>query len=188
MSVAYDPVKLAKLTQIAETMLKNKSGHARALSPEAFGRALAVTEPSSEHGRLLSRTLKALSRNESLATEEERAVWWLARNGQTPTPNAVAGRVTAMQSSYTKRANKDMVLREVVTKIRGHEVAAQIAAFIDGNGHGPTWLELSLMMDWNRIYLNEIMEHLASNNWIAFTEEHRSLTPGSRYTISEKVS
>ena len=73
----------------------------------AFGRALAATQPSSDHGRLLAATLKSLAAGTSRLADlpdEQHATAWLAFKGITPSPGAVAERVAAVGSRRARPA------------------------------------------------------------------------------------
>jgi hypothetical protein len=177
--------QLERAATLVATLLKGrgrKDGTPAAAG--ALGRALGATQPKSEHGQLLFRTLRSLQADAGgkPRADDERAVWWLACRGQTPSPAAVAGRIRAVESARSTAA----AVRAAVAAIAEHDgpkAAAYVADMLARDGTGPTWRELADAMDWPRIPYEirfVAVTRLVHAGWLETGEAERSLRPGRK--------
>jgi hypothetical protein len=148
------------------------------VTARAFGQALAVTEPGSEHGRLLAAALRPGSWGDR--PETERVVLRLARRGDTPTASAVQNWLDGIRQ-HQERGHR--LRAEAAPLIEGDAVraAAHVAQVVRDTGAGPTWRELARAMDWPMSPWgthSAIIGGLAMAGWLEFTSRPRSLRPG----------
>ena len=146
-----------------------------------LAKVLMVTHPRSEHGQLLMGAMRGVVPIGS-RTDAELAVRYLLSHGQTPTPEAVAGRLKAVMGYRAAREKRDAFAASVVEE-RGLEIARLIDQKIRETGESYTWQELDNVMGWPRarIYRQIIMKELESAGWIETGSDSRSLRPGTRF-------
>lgn len=98
----------------------------------------------------------------------------LVRRGETPTPEAIGKLVEQWQQRDAFFA-----------MLAGDEEPRRVAAFIDSvvreTGDGPLWSEVATGMGWPRGLNTGAMNRLATDGWVEFSTQTRSLRPGSRY-------
>jgi hypothetical protein len=170
----------SRCTEIAAKLLAKhewKSDRKPAVA-RAFGKALAVTSPRSEHGQLLAAALHPARWADR--PPAERAVFQLARRGETPTEAAVGVWLDGVQ----RRRERGQQLRVAAAPFVENDAvraAAHVAQVVNGTGAGPTWRELQSAMDWpGRPYglYEVIITGIARGGWLEFTIKPRSLRPG----------
>jgi hypothetical protein len=143
----------------------------------AIGKALVATPPGSEHGQLLARVLRPAAGERS---DDERAVLWLARRGETPTAAATA----AASQGLANRQDCGRRVRVAATPLveaDGPRAAAYVAAVVAATG--PTWADVGRAMDWPRYPWNlraVVIEQLARAGWLQTGKQPRSLRPGPK--------
>jgi hypothetical protein len=177
--------QLERASQLVAELLKGRSRgsvtyHA---AVSALSRAIAVTPPKSEHGRLLFRTLRSLQdRGAGPKAADESAVWWLAQRGQTPTPGAVAARLAAAGTSRQAAAAVGVVTGQLGDD-DGARAADAVAGVIARTGAGPTWRELAIAMGWpltpHKVQFAAV-SHLVAMGWLQYGTTKRSLRPGPK--------
>jgi hypothetical protein len=143
----------------------------------AFGRALAVTAARSEHGQVLTAALQ--DRPLPRRSPAERAAWWLAARGQTPTAQAVAKRLAEAQAQQ-ERAEERRQAAEQLARRDGPRAAQYAAGVIQSTGTGPTWRELGQAMGWPEWSWPAVIGRLERAGYLATGSEPRSLRPGDR--------
>jgi hypothetical protein len=166
---------VAQATEVVTGAL-TRASRGRAPDPQlaaALGRALARSARGSEHRKLLAAALRARKPGER--TPEERAVWWLARRGETPTPGAVATRVAEDQRRQERAA-----LVEQLAHDDGLRAAVEVARTVRRTGAGPTWRELARALGWPDWAAPLVIPRLESAGWLAAGTERGSLRPGKR--------
>jgi hypothetical protein len=185
--------KAARLERAARLVAELLKGRGRGASPpgavEALSRALAATAPKSGHGQLLFRTLRSLQGpGGKPQADDERAVWWLAQRGQTPSPGAVAARLAAAESARQTAA----AVRAAVDRIADHDgpkAAAMVADIIARTGAGPTWRELAAVMGWPSTPYEvrfAAVTRLVHAGWLESGTAERSLRPGRKALASAR--
>ena len=173
---------VGRYTQIAAKLL---AGHdfkpnRRPGVARAFGLALAATSPRSGHGQVLAAALRPARWSDRPA--EERAVFQLARRGETPTEAAVAAWLESRRRRQ-ERWDRDAAAAAEAAAADGPRAAAYVAAVVRDTGQGPTWTELARAMEWPRQpwgLRNAIIRVLARDGWLATGTEPRSMRPGTR--------
>ena len=172
--------QIERATALVTKLLKGRwHGKRLAVVAAAIGKALVATPPGSEHGQLLVRALRP-SPEGAQRPDDERAVFWLALRGETPTPGAVTG---ALQMMSARRAREERLHAAAPPFVEadGERAAAHVAAAVRDTGTGPTWAELANAMDWPRYpwHLRAvIIEQLARAGWLQTGKQPRSLRPG----------
>ena len=84
------PAQIERAIAVAAKLLRAHTDRQdrKAMTAAAFGRALVVTPPGSDHGKLLAATLRSGKWKDR--PPEQRVVLKLARRGETPTAAAIA--------------------------------------------------------------------------------------------------
>jgi hypothetical protein len=151
----------------------------------AVAGALIVTHPRAPHGQALMRALSGPMSSQREPTPEVRAIRWLVARGQAPTEAATAARVADLERRRAAGEAHSQAARSAVA-MDGPRAAAMVAEIVARTGAGPTWRELGEEMGWPRHYgtRNRIMRELAQAGWLAFTDQERSLRPGSQATAA----
>lgn len=167
--------------QVAERILASRQlppGADAGQLAAAFGKALAITSPQSAHGKVLAGALR--DKQSQDRTPAERAAWWLAIRGQTPTEAAVAKRLAELDSQR-RRAVEHKKAADLRANRDGLRAARYVAMALTCTGAGPTWRELSRAMGWPDASCAAVIRRLVDAGWLAAGEERRSLRPGARY-------
>ena len=178
---APDRAQIERATRLVTELLKGRGRNANPPGAvDALGRALAATPPKSDHGQLLFRTLRTLQgMGAEPQADDERAVWWLAQRGQTPTPGAVATRLAHLETARRTTA----AVRAAVDAIGardGAKAAATVADIIARTGAGPTWRELAAAMGWPLTPYEvryAAVTRLVAAGWLEHGTAERSLRP-----------
>lgn len=152
---------------------QDRHGMTRPHVAEAFGRALAAAPPRSPHRALLAAALA--DRPQAERSPGELAARWLARRGETPTPEAVAGRLAA---EVRQRARLEEA--RAIAERSGPAAAAYAAEVLERTGTGPTWRELARAQGWPERLASPVITRLAAAGWLATGTAPRSLRPGPR--------
>lgn len=162
--------------------LKKISGVTADIIVSNLAKVLIVTSPRSDHGRLLMRAMSGGIKAE-LRPEDEKAVRYLLSHGQTPTVEAVAGRLSEL--SVIREAQDKRRAYAAQVSDNGAAVAEAISRRIADTGESYTWRELCKLMEWPSAprYRTEIMATLEADDWIMTGPEARSLRPGARFVM-----
>ncbi|GAA1959394.1 hypothetical protein [Catenulispora subtropica] len=104
------------------------------------------------------------------ARPEDRAWRHVLANGGTPTPEAIANRLAAVQAVEDRRLLRDDP---------GPEVAAWIDAYIAERGVGPCWNEVGKAMGWPPWRTERILPALQRQGWVSMASTPRSLRSGT---------
>lgn len=173
LKIAQNAYKSARLKRVEDV--------APALIIANLAKVLMVTHPRSEHGRLLMGAMRGVVPIGS-RTDAELAVRYLLSHGQTPTPEAVSGRLESVMTYRTAKKKRDAFAASIVQE-HGPEIARLINQRIRETGKSYTWQELHTIMGWPRarIYRQTIMKELESAGWIKTGSDIRSLRPGTRF-------
>jgi hypothetical protein len=109
----------------------------------------------------------------------------LVHKGKIPTPQAVE----AEYRRFVRRAGRQAIGRGTRNP-RGRQalVAQWVAHYHAEHGHGPTWREVTSAFGWTRLDANMAISRLRRADWLAYTEQPRSLRPGPRYSAKTRKS
>jgi hypothetical protein len=119
-------------------------------------------------------------------TAEASAYRWLESRGQTPTPEAVAARLAAVEESRVSgalRAERQARRAAELAAADGPRARDWVAGVRAATGTGPTWRELTAAMGWPhaRPLRELIMGACADAGYLIFERRvERSLRPGPR--------
>lgn len=146
-----------------------------------LAKTLMKTHPKSEHGQLLMRALSPVHAADR--SPEVLSVRWLVRRGESPSPEAVAGRIEAVRErDAVSTAKWETVNR--IADADAFQAAKTIADRIAETGEAPTWRELIRAVGWpekERPVCNMIFSRLDYLGWIETGKQARSLRPGKLY-------
>jgi hypothetical protein len=178
-----EPAAEARMTAAATAALTAtiRSPAARQRMARAFGRAMAVTPPGSEHGRLLVAALRSPKGPGRPLPVQVAA--WLAGRGTSPTPAAIEGRIREVTGSAERRTR-------LLASLDGAAAAAFVAAFWAEHGQGPTWAEVARAMGWPRNSAELAIPQLARQGWLTpgGRDEPRSLQAGPQATAGRSAA
>jgi hypothetical protein len=181
-----EPEQVKRLESIVDKMLAGRSRRVKMPAVKAFVKALASVSPSDEHGQLLLTTLRSLKEPPGIVTDDyQRAVWWLARQGQTPTAEAVSAKVDETRTMIKRRLEIHAQVNEILSR-DGCRAAKFTADYCNANGYGPTWDTLATAMGWNMRVRHPVITGFRAQGWLNFTDRRRSLVPGYRYEDAVK--
>lgn len=169
-------------TKLTEEVLRRRATKdVREPVAAAFGKALAMTPPGSAHRKVLAGAIQKERWQDRSAAE--RAAWFLAVKGVTPTEAAVAARLGQLADrsvrAEERRAARDAAL--LPGGIDGGAVAAFVASVWESTGAGPTWSEVCRAGGFPQAAIDMIVRRLVDEKWLAVGAEPRSLRPGPRW-------
>jgi hypothetical protein len=143
------PAQVERATALAAKLLAGRGlGKRLPVAAAAVGRALAMTALQTEHGQLLSQTLRPVP-DGTVRPDDEVAVLNLGCHGTTPTAAAVANEVRDMAARHT-RVDRLNAMAAPYAEKDGAGASAYVAAVLAETGQGPTWAELGDHMGWPR--------------------------------------
>jgi hypothetical protein len=145
----------------------------------ALARVLATTPPGSGHGRLVNAALTPRTKEakaQGPRPPAEKALRSLLRLGQTPTPEAVASMVDALQRQQTAAAARTARAAARV-QVDGLRAAQAVADHWQAHGCGPTWRGLARQMGWPGQDAAATIRALAAAGLIETGTTPRSLRP-----------
>lgn len=189
---ADQQARLDRFITLAAKMLRASGTSYRDRKPataQAFGKALAATEPGSPHGRVLAAALKP-ARWDS-RPQAQRIVLGLARAGVTPTEAALSARldqIDAKRARIQREREEAMVTaarhREealVLADRDGPAASAYVARIVEETGDGPAYSELSSAMGWprNKIVRERAVRQLIADGFMRGGVAPRSLRAGT---------
>jgi hypothetical protein len=170
---------------LGRVRFRPRRGVGRGQVVEALAGVLAVTAPSSPHGRLLAAALAPAPtgprRRPTGPSPQQQAVRRLLERGEPPTPEGVAGELACMEqhrAALQRRAARVRALLEDGT--HGSRAAAMVAARWRTAGAGPTWRELGDAMGWRKLDREALIRGLEREGWLVTGTKQRSLRPGPR--------
>jgi hypothetical protein len=175
------PEQIERATAIAAKLLAGHDDRTdrKPRTASAFGRALTLTPPGSDHGKLLAAALRPARWADR--TREQCVVLQLARRGETPTAGAVAARLDQLEAH---RAHVDRLRAQAAPlgAADGPRAAAHVAQVVRATAEGPTWWELGDAMGWprNKFVREFVIRGLAAAGWLRVGPEPRSLRPGPK--------
>ncbi len=180
--------QIERATAVAAKLLRAHTDRQdrKPVTAAAFGRALVVTPPGSDHGKLLAATLRSGKWKDR--PPEQRVVQKLARRGETPTAAAIA---SLRDGAAAHQAHLDRLRVQAGPFIGadGPRAAAHVAQVIQATGAGPTWFELARALgDWPRDNFTReyIIRGLATADWLETGTKPRSLRPGPNVNSDTK--
>jgi hypothetical protein len=182
---AEQKATVKRYTKLMRKMLPDKKVWYRTV--RAFGRALAATPPSSDHGQLLASTLKTLSAGQQLADPSQRAVLWLARRGETPTAGAVTGRLDAVATEQKRPARQAGHWKRIHAEAEAIDddlVVKYVGEINDTTGTGPLWSEVGRQFGLRYAVTQQVIMSLRCAGRLAYTKETRSLRTADEVTSS----
>jgi hypothetical protein len=105
----------------------------------------------------------------------------LARRGQVPTPQAIAGRVAELEANWPKISSR--MIENDAWRVDALAMAPRVVALVAkaraATGTAPTWAEVGRIYNWStRREITVRLGYLARSGWLLATPEPRSLDVG----------
>ncbi len=177
------PEQVERATALAARLLATHDDRRdrKPLTAGAIGRALTLTPPGSDHGRLLAAALRPAKWVDR--PREQCVVLQLARRGETPTAAAVAARLDQLEA-HQAHLDRLRAHAQLFIAADGPRAAAHVAQVVRATGAGPAWWELCDGMSWPRhkFVREHVIRGLAAAGWLQVGPKPRSLRPGPKAT------